>query len=365
MARKPAPKSKNLAKSRKKTYSWRINSASKRSSKQVRVVVQKYLAVFLLFSVSFISLFGYLSFKKLTSPFVSAYSTSSYDIRSQDIFVIGFYEIDDLTSSTPIITRSVISVFDTTGSKVLHLDISSEYEIDVAGRYVKESFSKILGLSMSVKNNDLDEGISMLNDTVSSYLGYDIDKYVLVDKKLSHYYTDVFFDMNPSALVDLASMKNLDTFLKTNMNFHEFYYSYKFISTLSKDQIETKIIDTNSNSDNTDAYIRGLTFDSQVAYEKKSVAILNGTALPGVANFGARVVENYGGRIVGIDNASKSYERSVLIVDDKSSHTANVIKNFFGDVEVVEKNSVEQVYDSEFIRADIVLIIGLDIAERL
>lgn len=365
MARKPAPKSKNLAKSRKKTYSWRTKPTSKRSSKKFKLVVQKYLAVFLLFSVSFISLFSYLSFKKLTRPFVSAYSNNSYDIRGQDIFAIGFYEVDNIKSQTPFISRAVISVFDTTSNKVLHLDVSPELQLDVAGRYSNESLSKVLGLGMSVNNNDQEKGIDMLNDTMSSYIGYNIDKYVIVDKEASHYYDDVFFARNPLALLDLSSMKDLSSSFFTNMNFHEFYYTYNFVSSLSKDKIETRTLDNSSVGEVTDGHIRGLTFDSQVAYEKKSIAILNGTSLPGVANFGARAVENAGGRIVGIDNASKKYEKSVLIVDDMTSHTATVLKNFFGNVDVLEKSSIDPIYDSEFIRADVVLIIGLDIAERL
>lgn len=365
MARKPAPKSKNLAKSRKKTYTWRKAASTKRSSKQITAVVQKYLSVFLLFSVSFIFLFGYLSFKKLTSPFVSAYSTSSYDIRGQDIFVMGYYEIDSLESATPLINKVVITVFDTTSKSVLSFDVSPAIEVDVSGRYANEPLSKVLGLSMSVNNNDVEEGVHMLNSTLSSYLGYDIDKYIVADSELAPYFNEVFFDRNALTMLDLTSMKDLDSSLRTNMNFHELYYAYNFIGSLSRDQIDHKTLDSSSDQLLTDSYLRGMTFDSKVAYEKKSIAILNGTSMPGVATFGARVVENYGGRIVGIDNASKKYEKSVLIVDDTTSHTAIVLKNFFDNVEVLDKASIDPVHDSEFIRADIVLIIGIDIAERL
>jgi len=138
------------------------------------------------------------------------------------------------------------------------------------------------------------------------------------------------------------------------------------LSSLAQQSLRSKseiTFDTFESPDLLDTFIRETTYDSSFAEEKKSIAVLNGSGFSGLASFGARVVKNRGGHIVAVDNAKDIHEKSYLIVDDKTSETASYLLSFFEDAEIYSKDELnfdEPVLD----RADVTLILGLDIASK-
>ena len=154
--------------------------------------------------------------------------------------------------------------------------------------------------------------------------------------------------------------------VETNTTLSEMYGLYTFVNTLPSDRF---IHHENSSEffvDNeyTDAIVRDMTFDSSTAVEKASVAVLNGTNIPGVAGFGARVVQNSSGHVISVENTKDTYHESMLIVESNDLAVLKEIQRFFDIENVVVKRlftNPEPIAD----RADVTLIIGFDRASNL
>lgn len=364
MARKPAQKSKKIESSRKRAKNWKKELLSKRKSKKIKEAAYRYVAICLLFITSITFLAGYLGIKKLTSPFVSAQSTSSYDIRGEDIFTIAFYEVSDLENKETELNKVKVYIYDTKGPQLLELQFDTETELDVSGKYSTEPVHKILRLSTLVHNGNIEDGIVMTNKTLGRYLGFNIDKYVVVDSSTSDsierllsadgFITNFNYDFS-----------TFSTSFISNMSMSELYYIHSISSKLNETSKKNIAVTSNTTHSDINNSIRNLTFDSNIALEKASVAILNGTNHAGAASFGARVVNNLGGRVVRVDNASQKYEHSILIVDDPNSYTTRGLSKFFDEVTIMSKEEASDLTDNELVRADVILIVGIDIVSVL
>jgi len=159
---------------------------------------------------------------------------------------------------------------------------------------------------------------------------------------------------------------NVQDSLKTDFSSGELWRFYTFLNHLSLENLAFLEFEPSYLKDSRplDEEIRNITFDSDVAFEAKDVAILNGTDISGVATFGGRVVKNIGGRVIAADNARRSYDKTLLVADDSSSETVNYISRFFDIEQVVTKNAVG-LEENVLERADITLILGFDIVEKL
>jgi hypothetical protein len=156
-------------------------------------------------------------------------------------------------------------------------------------------------------------------------------------------------------------------FVKTNLSLREIFDIYLFTRSLPSDRVFDKEIGVTylENTATLDEELKDLTFDSLLSEEQKSVAILNGSDSPGVAAFGARLVENYGGRVVAIGNAAHAYEKSMIITDDTTSESTRIISNLFAIKEIVLKSEMREFSETEISRSDITIILGLDFAGSL
>lgn len=365
MPRKPAPKSKNLERSRKSAKNWKRNMKSSNKSKKYKALLGNYLALFSLFVGSFLLVFGFLTYKKINQSFASAYSPTSFDLRHENLFAIAFVTVDDLKQSDIRIDTAKVHLFDVSSNKHLEFDFDSSLELDVAGRYANEPLEKVLELGTSIHNDDLIAGKNVLNSSLSKKVGFNIDKFIVVDTALAPQLETAIFSGNLDSYMNWDVVTNLNDSMLTDLRLSEFYFIHKLLSTNTFDSDTVIAVSTDTTPEYIDSQIRDLTFDSEIAYEKKSVAVLNGTNHAGVAGFGSRIVENLGGRVVGVDNASQQYEKSQLIVDDKNSKTARALARYFKNIEIIEKSAIDDMQGSEFVRADIVLILGFDIVNQL
>lgn len=366
MSRKPAQKSKKLEKCRRKNHQWKKELISKRKAKKYKQATFRYLSVFGLFLLSFVIITGFLGYKKLSQSLVSAYSYNSFDLRTEDIFVVSYIEVGDLPGKNYDIQKLEVHMYDVTSKKHTVFDFDVDTPVDVVGRYSEEPLRKILHLGTSLNNDDLSQGIDVLNTTLSKKLGIHIDKFVLIDTKIAGSFDTAIFNADIRSYKNLPLLNSFNNSLKTDLRLSEFYYINKLANEIDNGAVFATIVDKSTSNETIDSSIRDLTFDSRVALERKSVAVLNGSKMEGIAGFGSRIIENLGGRVVGVDNASKTYDKTLLIADSTNSETVSELIKYFGDdIEVVDKSSLDNVYDSEFIRADIVLIMGIDITDQL
>jgi hypothetical protein len=142
---------------------------------------------------------------------------------------------------------------------------------------------------------------------------------------------------------------------------------YRFSGSLPGDRvIEKEITPTYlENTASLDEELKDLTFDSLLSEEQKSIAVLNASDVPGVAAFGSRLVENYGGRVVAIGNATEAYDISTIVTDDTTSESTRIISNLFAIDNIVLKSESKDYPDAEISRSNVTVILGLDFAGSL
>lgn len=343
----------------KKNLSARSKKSFSATSKSI-----KYAVILLIFFTSLISLAAVFAYKTFTQKYSLAYSPDSYNISDQDIFTVMFVSVDNFSSE--LITAQQISmlIFDKNTKKVIVYTISPYLSIDVPGKFDTENFSKILALGSM---NDESGGVDLMKKTLTKTFGFKVDKYILADKKLREDFNNFLETSDFELSISIENFEKFRESLKTDMTFRELYDVYSFINSLPSDRVVIKEISEKdlSATDNLDEEIREVTLESKISLERKTVAVLNGSEVPGAAAFGARAVENLGGRVVASGNASQTYEKSMLIVDDLTSETVKNIKQVFDIEEVLVKGTAFSIYESEISRVDVTLILGVDSADIL
>lgn len=311
--------------------SARVNKKAKAHKNLLKAVM---LAVLLLVSIFFILGLGF--YKKITQNFASASSPNSYSIRDRDIYTL-LYMSDD---------AYYLSFFDTRNKKIISYNIPLNLTLDVPGKYGVEEISKVQALG---KLSNKDDEMLLVTRSVTKLFGYKVDKYIVSGHNMTLGMSDFYKDVKES-----------------NVSLSDAYYMYSFIKSLPSDSFIKKdfTFDYASNTDLIDSDIKDLTFDSKVALEKKSIAVLNGADMPGLANYASRIIVNEGGRVVSTGNSQIPYSETVLVVDDPESETVTEMVHSFGIKKVLRKSQSE-INENEVDRADIVLILGLDMKDVL
>ena len=317
------------------------------------------------FSILF--LFSVLAYNSIKKPFVSASSSSSSDMLTKEVTSILVVEVGDITDFSSNVTSATVLIVDRTDKKITRFEIPFELEIDIPGDYGVEPVAKILPLAVSVNNDNYDKGFALFNSSISKHLGFGIDYYLVSDSKgvpkILNVLTEGSLLSTTSLFKDLYFSGSIDS-LRTNMDLTVFNNYREFAAALepgdytvfSKDNFSTLFIDTS---------LQDIVYNSEVALERKSIAILNGTTMSGLASFGSRVVANMGGRVIATSNTRIAYESSMLIVDDKDSATVKYLVDFFNIETVLDKSESLGINENEISRADITLILGFDIGKNL
>ena len=328
----------------------------------LRRKVLRTISISLLVLISFTFLLGYFSYKSLTVSFVSAAGSDSFDLVNHDIFTVSLISINNLDSN-PIVTRKTsVFIYDTDTKKVLRYDIPLNHMLDVPGKFGEESVSKVFALGYT-QNQDIMSGVDLVNSSIKKLIGINVDRYVLTYGDFDREVYEILSGKNPLEYISFDTIRNLGLKFKTNLSLSELSHISSFASSLSKD-------DFISGFEAYDENIRELTFDSEIAIEKKNIAILNGSEISGVAWYGKRIAENMGIRVIASGNASGKYDESVIVTDSLASETLGYLKRFFEINKVIlkENSEIEELLrNNEGVvnRADITIIIGLDKAKNL
>lgn len=320
------------------------------------------------FVLSTLILFGYFAYKKVTKSLVSASSASSYDIQSEDIFTLNFVTVDSLVSENPQVLTSNLLFFDTKNKKVINYTLDPKIQINVAGKYTNEPIRKILSLGMSIYENDFDKSIALYNDSVRNLYGFSVDKYLVADQSGSGKLQDLLLHNSTSSL-NIKFLVNVSKSMQTNLSLNELIYIYKYMNLLPKDRFIIKEVTSSylENLSYLDDEMLDLTFDSTLALEKKSIAILNGTGLSNVASLSSRAVQNIGGRVTETDNALNHYDESIIIADDLTSETVRKLSQYFNITNIISKSEYlnNSSQENAPYRSDVTVILGVDTAQTL
>jgi hypothetical protein len=352
----------------------RKNRRKKSSSKKIflnRHFLNSLKKGLILFSVVAISLvfLASLSFvRTVQKSHADASSSSSFDITNQDITSLLLVTVNtmNLASEKEIKPTNIDFVlFDKVMKKTVIFKLPLDLERDIPGRFGTEKYENVLQIGIH-DGKSFESGVSMLKKLVMADFAFNVDRVLVVPESISEPVLNTFEQGRTSSLLNYSTLSDILLHSYTDITAKDAYETYTFLQSLTSDRfiLHQESGEYYASSDFVDSIIRDITFDSNVAKEEKSFAIMNGTTIPGAANFGARMVTNMGGHVIAIENASVNYSETSLVASDLDSVGMKVLKRFFDVAKVTAKadyHGSENLTD----RADVTLIIGFDIAESL
>lgn len=350
----------------------RVKSAGRKKqpkgfTKVFKVRFTRYILYIVVVSLSLVSLLAYAGYKHLSTELAFAFSPSSYDISDNKILTIMFISINSFDADPITVTKLNYLIVDENTKKILYFTISPDISLDLPGKYGEEPLSKVIALGKLNSNKQFLGGVDLMDTTLSNIFGLKVDRYIIVDNSLSDQFSTIFEDCDFKSLFDLSTLRSIPTSLRTNLKTRDVFRIKSFIEDLPTNRVIRKNINnsiTQYDLELIDETIQDLMFDSSLALENKKVAVLNGTDIPGVASFGARVISNMGGRVVSIDNTASYYQESQIIVDTSDSKSLQSILHFFPVKNIIPKES-SKYSGTELYSADIIIIFGFDIKDTL
>jgi len=161
--------------------------------------------------------------------------------------------------------------------------------------------------------------------------------------------------------IRLVEMK--DVLSIKNIGIRNTFLMYSFSKDLA---IEDKRTAKISNIFDLDKELKQIYLDSEIAEEKLSIAVVNGTGINGLGKRVSRYVTNTGGRVVDVSTKNENIEKSIVLYKEDSktlSYLSNIL-NVENSVKV-EDGSSKYTEFPELIKADVVIVLGLDISEDL
>lgn len=336
----------------------------KRSARKKSNKLKKWFKIFSLFIISGLFLTGYLFYKKVSREYASAFSVSSQDLLSNQIYASALIVADDFDAEPVKVTKLSLYIFDKSTLKTIVYNIPVDTVVNVPGRFSEEPFSNILALG-SMDEGGLEHGAEIITRSIFKLMAFPVDRYMLVEEGIDAMAQDFYRGkINVDFKSDVRVLKDM---VRTDHSLGELIDIYKFANSLPEDRVlENELGDTYiANPTILDEELMDITFDSILSREKKSVAVLNGSGQSGVAGFGSRVIRNLGGRVVATSNTNKDYENSFIVVDDIASESTRIIAQIFGIENIVMYSDLRGFDENEVSRSDITIIFGLDFAGSL
>ncbi len=338
----------------------------KRKSRKKRI--KRYLSIGSLFVFFLLFLSFYTFYKQFHQSYISAESlTSSEDFTKKDFYTIALISSKESFENTPLILDTTkVLLFSTKRGEYSVYEVPGDLEVDMPGRFGVERVDRSFALGILEANYSSDScgeecsnaGLNFTVSNLENLIGGKVDRFVLVEPSMKEYSEEILIGSNLRKFFSRAEIRNIKSSLKTNMSFADFLHFYSLTRSYSKEDISFNSL---SEVDRFDAYVRELTYDSKLAEEKKSVAVLNGARIPGLASFGSRVVKNRGGYVVSVDNTSSVYEDTYIITNDKESYTVKYLADMFEVDGIFNKKELPEVGAEAVIdRVDITLILGVD-----
>lgn len=238
-------------------------------------------------------------------------------------------------------------VFDKSNQKLF------TYELDVR----EESFymdKKVNSIKFLFKNSEFNQDLLVtafeknFGILINHSMVFGSENYLLYRKTVEG-------DIKLTDLKEVLSIKNIgirNTFLM-----------YSFSKDLG---IENKRTAKISSIFDLDKELKQIYLDSEIAEEKLSIAVVNATEINGLGKRVSRYVTNTGGRVVDVSTKNENIDKSIVLYKEDSktlSYLSNIL-NVENSVKV-EDGSSKYTEFPELIKADVVIVLGLDISEDL
>jgi len=352
----------------KRRSAHKIQKKKKVINRGNKKVIYRTLIAFSLFFVSIVFLSSFLMYQRLNSSFALAsdYKNTDYSVISDQFPTLVYAVVDDLKTNPLIIKDLKYLIFDRSNKKVLVYTIPAEYKFDIAGKYGVEEISKVLALGALNSQNPLEDGSKVLKNSILKIFGFKVDRFLLASKNSRALFDDLLGNGSFLDLLRLRDFLEVHDEFKTDLSLEEFYSLFTFVKSIPNDRLIARTLSQNDFEDSTviDSSYEDISLNSYLSSESKSISVLNGTDISGVASLGARVVKNMGGRVVALGNSDRTYSEGVLVCDDLNSETCKFLRRVFNINKVVEK-SENYVQEHEVDRSDIVVILGFDTSGEL
>ena len=340
------------------------SSSKKGLTRSARRNIRSVIIVVVVFVFSFLFLFSYTFYKYLNQRFASALSSTSYAISDETIPTISYIVAEDLKSDPVVIKKVEFFILNKDINYVFSFNVPVDTNYEIPGRFGSETLDKVFALGELNAQDKYVSGAEAINRSIFKLFGFKVDKFVVTDTKYEDFFDKLWSGGGILNMMKMKDVTSLGDHLKTDMDIREFYSLTSFISSLPKDSIVEKNIvpKSFSNTDVFDNFIRESTLDSVLSREKKSIAVLNGTSYSGLASFGSRVINNFGGRVVATQNTTKTYDKSVIVTDNPTSETVLFLSRVFRISNIISKAEAKShsIMENEVDRSDIVVILGFD-----
>lgn len=299
----------------------------------------------------------YLFGNYLNQNFAKAQSISA-DFSNPDYYTILYVATKDFSSDPVVIEKVLLVVVDADNKKILSYQLDADYKVNYGGSYGEAELSKAFAYGGLNNEEGFSGGVTYVNRILDDFFAFPIDKYVYTDERYDAQWSSLlnkgeFLPIVVSYLRDVGKPGNY-----TNLKLNEVYKLSQFIAALPDDRKLT-INQTSFSPEEADGYLRELTINSKFAHEEKSVAILNASNTTGRASLGARYVNNLGGRVVSVDNASAKFGESFIVSDTPDDYSTRLLAKAFRIGKVIDKQLARQyVVDSELYRAEIIVLLA-------
>ncbi len=374
-----------------KPKTYRRNSRAKkrvslatpyRSSKKNHILKQlqrrfRNFALGLIVVIATLFLFVLLSvWQFLRTPLVEASEVILPEGRfdQENRYTVMLLMLDDLSAQVPRVESINLLSINPVNATAAMVSIPNDLdmsELTDLGEIKLSSLYALGGMTREQQNGS----IPFMAETLSKALAVPIDKYLMTDQSGMKAFSQVLEQkLDWGSFDELFSLFNLSSVWSVAGVFREYVKSdfttaqtitlVKFLFNVREDKIQ-KIELSAGDIDNhlTLASLFGdHLVDTRLYEERLSVQVLNGTVVSGVAGLVSRYIENMGGRVVGMGNTrEQDSENSYILARNPEAYSVRRLSWLFNIPEIREYSDTYGIRD----RADITIVIGLDLAREL
>lgn len=332
--------------------------------KKPAVLKKIYATLALILSIGFL---GRYVFVKVTEyQGASAFSVSNTRVISpfsQSTAVFAVTRSATFTQSE--IEEISLYFLDFRNDKIVLTEISPETEIDVMGEVGVEKLKTIIRLA-ALKNKEPEAVLEFVQSSLTGALEFKVSGVVMANNESYPVFTDLFNTGSTSELLKRVSSGSFRKSFVSSISYVELLKVGKFVKSLPTSRL-IQLDQTQFFTQPKQELYEDLSLNVDLLDENKSITILNGSDQPGYAGKVSQIVVNLGGRVIGIENASKKYDNGLIVSSSKDSMTVLTLRSTLGiDVvltadEAIKKGIIEKSFD----RSDVIVILGFDTYQRL
>lgn len=319
----------------------------------------KLFSFFILSTISFVFLLTFFINKNINKSF--AYAGSNTKINS-DFYNFSYISVDTNSAGYTNIEKINFILVDKITKKTLIIEVPLSYKTDIGTRFTDIELKNLINIAGINSKDKLHSGVLHVNNQIFKILGFRPENFIVVDSSVSNSFEELIYKGDTNFILNNFFEIYKESKLKSNLNLLQILSIQQDLN--NRVSQDTKVINLSltqiENTNYIDSLFDIVSLSSQVASEKKTISVLNGTKVSGLAGFGSRVLNNNGGRVVFIDNAKNIYDNSVLITDDLESATTKNLLKTFNITKVYTKDQVPLNQEDSFKRSDVTLILGVD-----